>query len=237
MLSRQQIRFITSLQIKKFRKEQQLFTAEGSKLVEELLRSRLVSHSVYAHEAWLQKNQSLIESKSIEAFAVTESELVRISAQKTANQAIAIFRIPDPQFDPETMSKEIVLMLDDINDPGNLGTILRTADWFGIQHIVCSHGTVDLFNPKTVQATMGSIARVNVYYLDLHDILNKIKIPVYGALLKGKPLTEIKSLKNGVTPSGTKHMEFLLLFMLLSLIHCTSPLLLRMAPGKSARNH
>ncbi len=204
MLSRQQIRFITSLQIKKIRREQQLFSAEGSKLIEELLHSRLIAHSVYAHESWLQNNRSLIESKKIQAFAVSDAELIRISSQKTANQAVAVFQIPFSEFDPVTISNEIVLMLDDINDPGNLGTILRTADWFGIQHVVCSPGTVDLFNPKTIQATMGSIARVNVCYTNLYGILSKIREPVYGAVLKGKSLREIKKTRNGIIIIGNE---------------------------------
>ncbi len=204
MLSRQQIKFIKSLHLKKIRKELQLFVAEGSKLVEELISGRLETHSVLAVDVWLQKNRSVIANKNIKAFVVTETELEQISTQKSANQAIGIFRIPVFQFNPEILNEEIVLMLDDINDPGNLGTILRTADWFGIQHVICSKNTVELYNLKTVQATMGSIARISTYYLDFQDILSNTKAPVYGALLNGKPLTEINPSKNGVIIIGNE---------------------------------
>lgn len=173
-------------------------------MIEELLHSRLIAHSVYAHETWLKKNRSLIESKKLQVYAVSDDELERISSQKTANQVVAIFQIPVPEFDPATISNKFVLMLDDINDPGNLGTILRTADWFGIRHIICSPGTTDLFNPKTIQATMGSIARVNVCYANLYDILCKIKEPVYGAVLNGKSLKEIKKPKSGIIIIGNE---------------------------------
>lgn len=206
MLSRQQIQFITSLQQKKYRKEHQRFTAEGNKLLEELLQSQLVIDSIYATQNWLEKNAALLKGRKIELVRVSEKELNRISTSKTAKQALAVLQIPSLSFDPKLASKELILMLDNISDPGNLGTILRSADWFGIHHVICSNNTVDLYNSKTVQATMGSITRVNVYYQNLNKTLAGFEpdIPVYGSLLQGKPLTELEIAKNGIILIGNE---------------------------------
>lgn len=206
MLSRRQIQFISSLQQKKFRKEHGCFIAEGDTLAEELLQSNLKFHSVYATHEWVQKHKALIAKSEIKAFEANEAELGRISTLKTPNQAVAVLYIPSPSFDPAIASDQLVLMLDNINDPGNLGTIVRTADWFGIKHVICSPETVDLYNPKTVKATMGSIARVNVHYLDLHDTFEKLgsEIPVYGSLLGGKSITETALATNGVIIIGSE---------------------------------
>ncbi|MBE0662193.1 MAG: RNA methyltransferase [Bacteroidales bacterium] len=206
MLSRSQIQFISSLQQKKFRKEHGCFIAEGDTLVEELLQSNLKFHSIFATGEWLQKHKPLIVKMEILAFEASENELERISTLKTPNQAEAVLYIPIPFFDPTTASEQLVLMVDNINDPGNLGTIVRTADWFGIKHVICSPETVDLYNPKTVKATMGSIARVNVHYLDLQETLGKLRseIPVYGSLLGGEPITETVLTKNGIIIIGSE---------------------------------
>lgn len=206
MLSRRQIQFITSLQQKKFRKEHQCFVAEGGKLIEELLQSRMVFDFLYATQEWIHKNHALLESNKNEAFAVSEKELSRISALKTANKALAVLQIPSPIFDPGNATNQPILMLDNISDPGNLGTILRTADWFGIHHVVCSPDTVDLYNPKAVQATMGSIGRMHVCYRDLKETLMGLEpdVPVYGSMLQGKPITEIEPANNGVIIIGNE---------------------------------
>lgn len=206
MLSRSQIQFINSLHQKKFRKEHQCFTASGSKLVEELLHSRLDINAIYATQTWIKKNQSQIEKRKVEVKVISEKELSRISPLKTPNQAIAVLPIASTSYNPQLASKEFILMLDDISDPGNFGTILRTADWFGIHHVICSPNTVDLYNPKTIQATMGSIARVNVYYMDLEEILasRMPDTPVYGSLLSGKTPSEIEFKENGILIIGNE---------------------------------
>jgi len=206
MISKKQIQFINSLVHKKYRKQYGCFLAEGSKLVEELLQSNLEISAVYALPEWIKNHREQINAKNLQFFEISGKELDRISSVKTANQALAVVKIKNPSFDPELASKQIVLMLDGINDPGNLGTIIRTADWFGIHHIICSPDTVDLYNPKTVQATMGSIARVNVYYRDLKEILSSpgSMEPVFGSLLTGKPLNEIKPSENGIIIIGNE---------------------------------
>ncbi|HHN48173.1 MAG TPA: RNA methyltransferase [Bacteroidales bacterium] len=206
MINKKQIQFINSLVHKKYRKQHACFVAEGSKLVEELLSSRLATESVFALPGWMQNHHQLLSEKNISVIETSEKELGRISSLKTANQALAVIKIPSPVFDPLLASQQIILMLDKISDPGNLGTIIRTADWFGIHHVICSPDTVDLYNPKTVQATMGSIARVNVYYLDLKKTLGSIdkNVPVYGSLLQGKPLKENRFSNKGIIIIGNE---------------------------------
>lgn len=206
MLSRNRISYIRSLQIKKFRNEHRCFVAEGSRLTEELLQSRLTIQQLYATAEWLEQRQPLLKETRAEVISVSDKELSRISAFKTANQAIAVVSIPEFSFDKKIFSSNFVLMLDDISDPGNLGTILRTADWFGIYHVICSENTVDIYNPKTVQSTMGSIARMSVYYCDLKKTLDKLKpgTPVYGSLLDGKPLNDIHFARNGIILIGNE---------------------------------
>lgn len=206
MLSRRQIQFIKSLQQKKFRKEHRCFVAEGSKLVEELLLNNLKPDSLFAVSAWAEVHQALLEPYMGLVSIISERELQRISSLKTPGTVLAVFKTHSHKFDPKLTQSELILMLDDISDPGNLGTIVRTADWFGIKHVVCSPETVDIYNPKTVQATMGSLARVKVYYSHLAEILVKLplNISVYGALLNGKALTSLALANHGVLIIGNE---------------------------------
>ncbi len=184
MLSKNQIKFVNSLKQKKYREEHQLFIAEGAKIVPELLNSRIVVKQVFATSDFLRAHPI---GKDTERFEIKEAELDRISTLMTANEALALCEIPKYTLDPEGLKNELTLVLDDIKDPGNLGTIIRIADWFGISNVICSNDTVDVFNPKVVQATMGSIARINVHYTDLVEFF-KTNTPthVMGALLEGE---------------------------------------------------
>jgi RNA methyltransferase, TrmH family len=206
MISKKQIQFINSLVHKKYRKKHACFVAEGDKLVDDILNSTLTTESVFALPEWIKNHEQVLSKKNTRVLETNEKELSRISSLKTANQAVAVIRIPAPVFNPRLASKQLVLMLDCINDPGNLGTIIRTADWFGIHHVICSPDTVDLFNPKTVQATMGSIARVKVYYLDLKKTIVSIdkSVPVFGSLLIGKPLYMTRFSDNGLIIIGNE---------------------------------
>ena len=206
MLSRNQISFIKSLQHKKYRQLHKCFVAEGTRIVEELMQSSFRINQICATKEWILKNKAASEKLNTEITPVTLNELSRISSLKTANQALAVVAIPATIFEFETASRQFVIMLDGISDPGNLGTILRTADWFGINHVLCSSDTVDVYNPKAIQASMGSIARVNVCYLDLKEVLEKLQpdIPVYGSLLKGVPVKDIHFKKNGMIIIGNE---------------------------------
>lgn len=195
MLSKNQIKLITSLQQKKFRKQYGLFLAEGIKVIQELLNSNFELHHLYVTED-LFKN---IAKDKIDF--ITEAELKKITALTTPNNCLALFKIPQEQ---EINSDGLVVALDDIRDPGNLGTILRLCDWFGVKDVVCSKETVDIFNPKVVQATMGSITRVNVVYADLQDFLSNAAEPVYGTFMDGENIYQSVLPAKGVIVMGNE---------------------------------
>jgi RNA methyltransferase, TrmH family len=206
MLTQNQIKLIRSLQQKKFRNELHQFIAEGPKLVEELIDSRFSFDSIYALKPWLDEHAERLGSKEIPFTEITEKELERISGLTTPHSVLAVLNTPENILPGNVFGKDVVLVLDNIKDPGNLGTIIRTADWFGIDNIVCSETTVDVYNPKVIQATMGSIARVSVFYADLTSVLkDRVKnIPVYGTFMTGKPIAEFKTEENAVIVLGNE---------------------------------
>ena len=187
MITKNQIQFIKSLKFKKNRIKHQLFIVEGQKNIKELLDSNYQYISIYATNSWMKLN------KDINATYISDNELKSISNQKNPNEVLAIVKIKNYQ---TILNSGVVLVLDDINDPGNMGTILRICDWFGICQIVCSNNTVDIYNSKVVQSSMGSIFRVNVFYTNLSDYLLKIKTPIYGAFLDGKSIGDVSFPKN-----------------------------------------
>ncbi len=187
MLSKNELKFLRSLQQKKYRRECQMFIVEGRKLVTEVLQSDFVVKGVYATTAWIRKNQ---DSFSYPLIEISNADAERVSALQTSPELFALVEMKEnKQF--ELLSK--CLLLEDIKDAGNLGTLIRTANWFGIQTIVCSEETVELYNPKTIQATMGAFTQVQLFYTDLKEYLKKIASDyiVYGTFLKGKPIQEI----------------------------------------------
>ena len=200
MISKNQIKFIRQLEQKKFRRREGLFVAEGTKVVCDLL-AHYQPHSIFATPEWLRNQSSIINCPSSIVTEVTPDELQRLSFQQHPQQVLALFPIPSPpDISPSSLlpplSSKLSLALDGIQDPGNLGTIIRIADWFGIHDIFCSEDTADAWNPKVVQATMGSIARVNIYYMSLSALIDTLPAdyPVYGTLLDGdniytQPLT------------------------------------------------
>lgn len=191
MISTGKIKHLQSLRQKKFRDLHGVFLAEGEKIAGELIESDWPVEAVYALPDWIEQQGGRIPDH-IACHAVNRKELERISGQKTPNRVLAVLRKPGEPFSFDIFSEDLVLMLDRIQDPGNLGTIIRTADWFGIRHLVCSPDTADVFNPKVIQASMGSFLRVKVYYQTLTDVLTKLsgRIPVYGTFREGKNLYE-----------------------------------------------
>lgn len=177
MVSKNQIKTITSLQQKKYRKEHKLFFAEGVKVVRELLNSNFELHTLYTIDNTFKD----LAGKRIEV--VTEAELKKISALSTPNTCLALFVMPQEK---PVQDEGLIMALDDVRDPGNLGTIIRLCDWFGIPNLVCSEQCVDVYNPKVVQATMGSLARVNVVYTNLENYLTNTSLPVYGTFMDGE---------------------------------------------------
>ena len=189
MISKNKIKLIRSLEQKKFRKEWQLFVAEGHKLVDDLLPAFDCAF-LAARKEWLDTRREAVETlarKGCEIQEVSAEELQKASLQKNPQDVLAVFRQRPAGGAPEHLLKEqLCLGLDGVQDPGNLGTIIRIADWFGIEHIFCSPDTADLYNPKTVQATMGALARVKVHYCSLPQLIESLTdIPVYGTFLNG----------------------------------------------------
>jgi TrmH family RNA methyltransferase len=193
MLSKSQIKLISSLKQKKYRQQHQLFVVEGVKTIKELLASSIGLHTLYTIESFNidAKNEVLI----------SDSELKRISFLTTPNKALAIFKIPQPN---KIESNGLIVALDSLRDPGNLGTIIRLCDWFGIKDLVCSKETVDCFNPKVIQATMGSITRVNISYMDLVPFLKSQKYSVYGAFMDGENVYRNNLPERGVLVMGNE---------------------------------
>jgi len=193
MISRNQIKFVQSLRLKKFRDQHGLFIAEGEKIVAELINSKLSVKMLFAVEEWVNLQHQNI-SESIDLHVVSGKELERISNMKTPNKVLAVIQQPQNLFTGEIFSEGLVLMLDKIQDPGNLGTILRTADWFGVRHVICSPDTADVYNPKTIQSSMGSFIRVQTYYTDLGSCIDKLNkdVIVYGAFPDASDLYSVK---------------------------------------------
>ena len=206
MVSKSQVKYIQSLDQKKFRDEAGEFVAEGPKIINELLLGKLAEPVlVYAVPGWIEGNASLIKLLAPERMvSVTEAELERLSFLSTPNQVTGIFK--KPRFNSDiTPEKNISLMLDGIQDPGNLGTIVRTADWFGIRQIICSADCADAFSPKVVQSTMGSIARIQLLYTSLTAFMQEHpSIDYYAATLGGEPLHTLKPLKEGIIVIGNE---------------------------------
>lgn len=187
MLTKSKIKFIQSLSHKKFRDEAGVFVAEGPKLFNELIdQPNLILQEIYATGEWIESG---ITDASIneKLTRIDSSYLDRISSLNTPNQLVAIFK--KPGFEKQHSYKgKLTIMLDNVQDPGNLGTIIRCADWFGIEQVICSKDSVDAFNSKVVQSTMGSIGRVEVKYQDLLQVIDENKIPVFAATLDGTDL-------------------------------------------------
>ena len=201
MLSKNKIKFIHSLEHKKFRNESACFLAEGNKLVADILPF-FECECLITKSSWLATQANVCTKELIIA---DDKDIERVSLLKTPQDVLAVFRQPQYDLDNETLINELSLVLDGIQDPGNLGTIIRLADWFGIKQLICSPDTVDVYNPKTVQASMGAIARVQVFYKSLPDWLDEMKdIPVYGAFLKGKNIYTENLSSSGLIVMGNE---------------------------------
>lgn len=204
MLTKRTIKEIRSLEQKKYRTQAGVFVAEGPKVVGDLLCA-MRPQKVLATSEWINAN----DTKGIDVEMVSEEELSRISFLQHPQQVLALFHIPTHEESDdyiELLKGKLTLALDSVQDPGNLGTIIRIADWFGIETILCSHETADAYNPKVVQATMGSIARVRVIYTDLPQILSILRqqMPIYGTLLNGENIHSKPLSQEGIIVMGNE---------------------------------
>lgn len=205
MLTNNKIKFINSLEIKKNRQNSKCFIVEGEKMILELIKSKLKTVELFALTDFIRKNN--VKLKQIDSIIeISEKELKKISSLKTPNQVLAIVNIPSPKINNTTF-KSLNIVLDNIQDPGNLGTIIRTANWFGVNNIFCSNNTVDAYNSKVIQSTMGAIFRTNIFYTDIADIIQKAKNSgqqIYGTLLDGDSIYDLPLNNNGIIVMGNE---------------------------------
>lgn len=204
MISKNQIKQVKALHLKKFRDEENMFIAEGIKVVNEIITTNPeIIHQLFVTESYLQGNSNALLNTKVDYITISDEDLKKISTQAQPNNALAVCNYFEEN-EPETdFNKQFSFYLDDIRDPGNLGTILRMADWFGIEEIFCSKQSTDVYNPKTIQSAMGSFLRVKVVYCDLKDLIDGKKFPVYGAVLDGENIYK-SELHNGLIIIGNE---------------------------------
>lgn len=207
MISKNKIKYIHSLNLKKNRDTQDVFVAEGSKIVGDIMVcGQTDARIIVAQKEWIESHQEELRNIKCEIIEVTCDELAKVSFLCHPQQVIAVFNKFKGQHSIKHLEEKLTLVLDGVQDPGNLGTIVRIADWFGIENVICSTDTVDVYNPKVVQATMGSIARVNVEYRVLDDFFSSLpsSIPIYGTLLEGENMYEVPHSNNGIIVMGNE---------------------------------
>lgn len=208
MIVKSQISTIKSLKEKNIRTQLSLFVAEGEKMFDEILTNNFFIKQLFfvsseITKSTLQKINTLSKKNSSEIFEVSASEMSRVTYLKTSTPILMCVEIP--KYDFHYKEGSLILALDNVQDPGNMGTIIRIADWFGIEDVICSTTSADIYNPKVVQATMGAITRVRVHYLPLKEILSTLKVPIYGTFLDGENLYNKKlSMRNGVIVMGNE---------------------------------
>lgn len=208
MLSKNKIKFINSIKKKKYRDEHQCFFVEGEKLIDELLKSDHQIIDLLATKEWILKNESTLLLKKINPIEISQEELQKISSLSTPNKVFAIVSQQKYSFSINEIQDDLSILLDNINDPGNLGTIIRIADWFGIKNIFCTTESVDVYNPKVVQSTMGAIFRTKVHYLDFSELFMQTKdlhnFNIYGTFLEGSNIYKEELPQKGFIIMGSE---------------------------------
>ncbi len=204
VINKAKVKFVNSLRLGKFRRYEQCFTAEGNTLVIDLIKSKLAIREFFATEKWVLQHRHLIEKTPYTI--VVESELKKISNLKNPSEVMAVVNMPENKIPDIRLIHEWSLVLDNIRNPGNLGTIIRTADWFGFRSIFCSNETVDVYNPKVIQATMGSLSKVELFYTNLIELFAQKppNFPVYGTLLQGTNINKLQHPQKGFVIVGSE---------------------------------
>jgi RNA methyltransferase, TrmH family len=203
MITKNQIKYINSLQQKKFRLEHQSFVVEGAKSVIELLKSDFVVELLFVTQSFFEENEALLQNLSIQPEFVEVNELEKVGSFNSNNAALAVVKTKE-NVELLVKEKEFAMILDDIRDPGNLGTIIRIADWYGITKIICSNSTVDVYNPKVINSTMGSFTRIYLYYTNLEEFIKNQKINIYGTLLDGENIHQTQFTDSGYIVIGNE---------------------------------
>ncbi|OEK01580.1 RNA methyltransferase [Roseivirga sp. 4D4] len=203
MLSKRLSKYFKSLQLKKYRLQERKFLVEGAKGVLEVLQSSFQVENLLATSDFLDTLDAPLRAAAQETIVCKSNDLEAVGTFKSNNAAIAVVSMPEPA-SINVPEGELSLALDGVNDPGNLGTIIRIADWYGVKNIFCSEETADVYNPKVINATMGSFTRVQVHYTDLACLIKSTDIPVYGALLDGDSIRDRELVPNGVLVMGSE---------------------------------
>jgi TrmH family RNA methyltransferase len=207
MITKARLNFILSLQKRKTREEEKLYVVEGDKLVKEFLEARVKIQMLVAKPEFLNSLPLVLKQGVGEFIQASYDELKKVSSLKTPHNALAVISMPEKKINTESLKKGLSVAIECIQDPGNLGTVIRSAAWFGIKNIYCSSDSVDAFNPKVIQATMGAILHVNVFYTDLHALFEKAaenSIRIFGALLEGQSVYSCKISNNGIILLGNE---------------------------------
>ncbi len=207
MISKIKMNYIISLQKKKVREEEKLFVIEGDKLVKEFLIAGIPVRILVAKPEFLNSLPVVHKQSVVEKIPASYEELKKISSLKTPHNALAVIEMPEKEIDFKNIKDGLTIVLDCVQDPGNLGTIIRAAAWFGIRNIYCSEDCVDVYNPKVIQASMGAIMHINVFYVDLLSLFKSAlenKIKIYGALIKGESIYSCKLGRNGIILLGNE---------------------------------
>jgi TrmH family RNA methyltransferase len=206
MISKNQIKFVRQLEQKKFRKAENLFIAETHKVVGDLLAAGFRPVQLFATNDWISEHCPMLATLDCQITEVCLDELTRLSLQQHPQQVLALFPIPSAPQPLSNLTSKLSILLDNVQDPGNLGTIIRIADWFGIDTIYCSPGTVDAWNPKVVQATMGSIARVHIIYIEPDELFSQLPAdyPIYGTFLDGENIYTQQLTSHGLIVMGNE---------------------------------
>ncbi|MDL5045751.1 RNA methyltransferase [Oscillatoria amoena NRMC-F 0135] len=203
MLSKARIKFIKSLQLKKYRKQEQCFVVEGGKSVQEVLQSDFNVMTLVATQEFIDTNRALVSRFRGEVIVASADQLKTLGDFSTNDSALAVVRMKEAKT-PDVKPDSFCLVLDDIRDPGNLGTIIRIADWYGIKNIIASPGTADGYNSKVIASSMGSFTRVNIYYTGLVDYLKQVNVPVIGAFLTGENIHQVNDIRGGLLVIGNE---------------------------------
>ena len=203
MLSKNTVKFIKSLHQKKFRNQEQKFFVEGEKSVVEVINSDFRLELIVATDSFFEKYKSLLTQSGAQLILTTQNQLENLGQYQSNDSALAVVHMKsNSPFD--FPKNNFVVGLDDVRDPGNLGTIIRIADWYGINNLVFSTQTADFYNPKVIQSSMGSFTRINFFYADLKSVFNRWNVPVYGAFLNGENVHKMTGIKHGVILMGNE---------------------------------
>lgn len=202
MITNKDVKFIKSLQLKKYRNRENAFVVEGEKNLLELLKSNLEISQLYLTENFQAKHEYILKMSLSSFESTNEKELVKAGSYQTNQAGIAVVVIP--KLPPVNLQHGLFLAFDNVQDPGNLGTIIRIADWYGFKEIICSKDSVDAYNPKTISATMGSFTRINIHYENIGSLISQAKIPVYGAVLDGASIHETPFKEHGIFLFGNE---------------------------------